>query len=158
MKKLKQSQVILYRKKMLKSQDGNCAFCGQECKKPCLDHAHHAPYKDKIRGVICNWCNIALGKLENVRVRTGTSWEEFEQSFHKAFIYIHGPAGWKYDEADWHPSKRKSERIAFGKLKAQEQGIALINLAQEVNYFGPIVAKNQKGRVALFVKLNNKTE
>ena len=64
---------------MLKNQGGKCAFCGEPCVKPCLDHAHYEPHKDKVRGVICNWCNIAMGKLENARIRTGTPWEAFKQ-------------------------------------------------------------------------------
>lgn len=57
-----------------------------------------------------------------------------------------------------HPSKRKSEVTAFRKLSAEEQGYALIRLCQEVNYQGYVTAKNATQRVALFRKLNNKTQ
>ena len=88
MRKLKQSEVKAYREEMLKKQNGKCAFCGEDCEKPCLDHAHLPPWKHKVRGVVCNWCNIAIGKLENARVRTGTSWETFENSFPDVHHYV----------------------------------------------------------------------
>ena len=147
--KLKQSQVKAYREAMLKAQDGKCAFCGQDCKKPCLDHAHMEPYKDKIRGVICNWCNIAIGKLENARVRTGTSWGDFALSFPAVFRYI--DTAW-YRSADWHPAKRKSEVTAFRKMNADEQHKRLSDMMDGF----PFVAKNATERIKIFRKLNNK--
>ena len=153
MRKLKQSEVKAYREAMLKAQDGKCAFCGQDCKKPCLDHAHMEPYKDKIRGVICNWCNIAIGKLENSRVRTGTSWEEFYKTFHKVWEYVHGVSmDEEYENADWHPSKRKSEVTEFRKLSAYDQIEELYELTDQ-----DIIPTNATERIKLFKKLNNKT-
>ena len=153
MRKLKQSEVKAYREAMLKAQDGKCAFCGQDCKKPCLDHAHMEPYKDKIRGVICNWCNIAIGKLENARVRTGTSWEEFYKTFHKVWEYVHGVSmDEEYENADWHPAKRKSEVTAFRKLSADDQIEELYELTDQ-----DIIPTNATERIKLFKKLNNKT-
>ena len=153
MRKLKQSEVKAYREAMLKAQDGKCAFCGQDCKKPCLDHAHMEPYKDKIRGVICNWCNIAIGKLENARVRTGTSWEEFYKTFHKVWEYVHGVSmDEEYENADWHPSKRKSEVTEFRKLSAYDQIEELYELTDQ-----DIIPTNATERIKLFKKLNNKT-
>tara|TARA_R110002126_G_scaffold60094_1_gene156795 strand:- start:34 stop:507 length:474 start_codon:yes stop_codon:yes gene_type:complete len=157
MKRLKQSHVSEYRKEMLKDQGGNCAFCGQECKKPCLDHAHMDPYKDKVRGVLCNWCNIAIGKLENARVRTGTSWEDFEKSFPDVWEYIYDydplhdhEEG--YSKADWHPSKRKSEVTEFRNLHVDEQWDVLKQMGADFK-----IVSNKEYRVALFKKLNNKT-
>lgn len=147
MKKLKQSQIKSYREAMLKDQDGLCAFCGEPCAKPCLDHAHREPHKDRIRAVICNWCNIAIGKLENARVRTGTPWEAFKQSFAGVYWYI-----WNdYSVADWHPSRRKSEVIAFKKMSAEDQSLTLHMMGVKDN------PKNAKERIALFRKLNAKT-
>ena len=161
MKRLKQSQVSEYRKVMLHAQGGKCAFCGQDCKKPCLDHAHMEPYKEKIRGVICNWCNIAIGKLENARVRTGTSWEEFYKTFHKVWEYVHGVSmDEEYENADWHPSKRKSEVTEFRKMKALEQYDVLTNMMDDDSKVWPTQfyqTKNATERVALFKKLNSKT-
>ena len=168
MKRLKQSEVKAYRDQMLKAQDGKCAFCGQDCKKPCLDHAHRDPYKDKIRGVVCNWCNIAIGKLENARVRTGTSWEDFEKSFKKIHYYIWGD--WAnyltsgFSEADWHPSKRKSEVTEFRKMTSNKQRHRLREMVIEVSDYSRNglykewkSLKNATERVSLFKKLNNKT-
>ena len=152
--KLKQSQVKAYREAMLKAQGGKCAFCGQDCKKPCLDHAHMEPYKDKIRGVICNWCNIAIGKLENARVRTGTSWTDFQRSFPVVMDYIMGlkPPAVSFECSDWHPSKRKSEVTAFRKMNADEQHKRLSDMMDGF----PFVAKNATERIKIFRKLNNK--
>jgi hypothetical protein len=161
-RKLKQSEVKAYRENMLKEQGGKCAFCGQDCKKPCLDHAHREPYKDKIRGVICNFCNIAIGKLENCRVRTGTSWETFGKSFPHVYSYIRTPQGehrafTTYLDADWHPSKRKSEVTEFRKLSASGQMDALRKTANKQAFLLPKEPKNATQRIALFRKLNNKT-
>ena len=156
MKRLKQSHVSEYRKEMLKDQDGKCAFCGQEAKKPCLDHAHMEPYKDKVRGVLCNWCNIAIGKLENARVRTGTSWEDFKKSFRRVHSYtwniqtVYDMEG--YDYSDWHPSKRKSEVTEFRNLHVDEQWDVLKQMGADFK-----IVSNKEYRVALFKKLNNKT-
>ena len=155
--KLKQSQVKAYRDEMLMEQDGKCAYCGQDCKKPCLDHAHMEPYKDKIRGVICNWCNIAIGKLENARVRTGTSWEDFDNAFTDAHDYIHYAPG---PHADWHPSKRKSEVTEFRKMNAAHQVNQLIlkGISLGLDLADPKYnCKNATDRIKLFRKLNNKT-
>tara|TARA_R110000787_G_scaffold43703_1_gene107153 strand:- start:609 stop:965 length:357 start_codon:yes stop_codon:yes gene_type:complete len=115
------------------------------------------PYKDKIRGVICNWCNIAIGKLENARVRTGTNWCAFADSFPYVFNYIHGVRQLRspipgYDHFDWHPSKRKSEVTAFRKMNADEQHKRLSDMMDGF----PFVAKNATERIKIFRKLNNK--
>jgi hypothetical protein len=107
------------------------------------------PYKDKIRGVICNWCNIAIGKLENARVRTGTSWEDFDNAFTDAHDYIHYAPG---PHADWHPSKRKSEVTEFRKLHVDEQWDVLKQMGADFK-----IVSNKEYRVALFKKLNSKT-
>jgi hypothetical protein len=158
MRKLKQSEVKAYRENMLKEQGGKCAFCGQDCKKPCLDHAHMDPYKDKIRGVICNWCNIAIGKLENARVRTGTDWEAFMRSFPRAYCYVtNNLEEGGYSGADWHPAKRKSELTEFRKLKAQDQTKVLSDMEHALGIKIAFVPRNEKQRIHLFRKLNNKT-
>jgi len=160
MKRLKTTDIKAYRENMLNDQGGKCAFCGQDCKKPCLDHAHKEPYKDKVRGVICNWCNIAIGKLENARVRTGTDWDEFRTSFPKVWTYAQGShinvfSG--YQGADWHPDKRKSEVIEFRKMKAEEQMMALIDIGYDGDADWGTPPRNATERVALFKRLNNKT-
>ncbi len=154
MKKLKQPDIKAYRENMLREQGGKCAFCGYGCTKPCLDHAHMEPYKDRIRGVICNWCNIAIGKLENARVRTGTDWNSFCRSFPHVYSYVKNPG---LHKADWHPHKRKSELIEFKKLKAPEQTKRLSDMEHELGIPLAFVPKNVKQRVALFGKLNAKT-
>lgn len=58
--------------KMYKQQDGKCAICGEEdsCNKNgvtrtlSVDHCHNT---GKIRGLLCNECNIGLGKFKDNR-------------------------------------------------------------------------------------------
>ena len=47
-------------------QNKNCNICGKELDKKCIDHCHETK---KIRGVLCNNCNTALGLFkDNVSV------------------------------------------------------------------------------------------
>lgn len=150
-KKLKQTEIKAYRENMLKDQDGLCALCNHEIdSKAVLDHAHYEPYKDKVRGVIHNSCNIYLGKLENSMIFQGED---------LLSILRFSPAAWQYivkdySKADWHPHKRKSEVTAFKKLSSEDQRNHL--LVKGVDPVDPNM-KNQAGRVGLFKKLNAKT-
>jgi hypothetical protein len=49
--------------KLKKKQRGRCALCKRRKAKGhlCVDHDHKT---DKIRGLLCNGCNTALGFLE----------------------------------------------------------------------------------------------
>jgi hypothetical protein len=46
---------------MLLKQEGKCAICKDLLKKPCIDHCHTT---GKVRGLLCNNCNFALGYIE----------------------------------------------------------------------------------------------
>jgi len=48
--------------KMLKKQKGNCAICKLLMKRVCIDHCHK---KMKVRGLLCNSCNLAIGLLKD---------------------------------------------------------------------------------------------
>jgi len=53
---------------MLKSQNGLCACCGQPPptgRRLCVDHDHKT---GKIRGLLCDGCNVTTGYLESPRV------------------------------------------------------------------------------------------
>jgi hypothetical protein len=52
--------------KMLKDQRGCCASCGDQLKRPHLDHCHKT---GMIRGILCHHCNIALGMLRDDPIR-----------------------------------------------------------------------------------------
>lgn len=149
MRKLKQSDIKEYREAMLNEQGGQCAFCHEDCVKPTLDHAHRDPHKDKVRGVICNSCNVLLGKCENSAVRLGVGMDGLRKFAWQIAFY----ATADYSDADWHPSKRKSEEREFGKLKAHDQVLALIPLGA---FRKEDIPKNKIQRIALFKKLNNK--
>ena len=45
----------------LKEQDGRCAICDNEMKKPQADHCHTT---GNFRGVLCMPCNMGLGRYE----------------------------------------------------------------------------------------------
>lgn len=54
--------------KILASQNGVCAICGKfrlakNQKRMGVDHCHDT---EKVRGILCNWCNDAIGKLNNI--------------------------------------------------------------------------------------------
>jgi len=46
---------------MLLKQEGKCAICKDLLEKPCIDHCHTT---GKVRGLLCNNCNFALGYIE----------------------------------------------------------------------------------------------
>jgi hypothetical protein len=49
--------------KMFADQNGKCAICLSKCKTErnlCVDHCHKTK---KIRGLLCQYCNTAIGKL-----------------------------------------------------------------------------------------------
>lgn len=54
------------RARMWASQDGRCAVCGVgiplDDKKTHIDHCHET---GKIRGILCQGCNIALGQIKD---------------------------------------------------------------------------------------------
>lgn len=47
-------------------QSNKCAICGEELIKPFLDHDHRT---NKIRGILCRNCNIAIGLLSDSPVK-----------------------------------------------------------------------------------------
>jgi len=52
--------------RLLKHQSNCCAICGAEkCKngdRLCVDHCHE---KNEIRGLLCHYCNTAIGKFKD---------------------------------------------------------------------------------------------
>lgn len=47
---------------ILCAQNGECRICRKSKEKMCLDHCH---VTGKIRGILCNECNIAIGALKD---------------------------------------------------------------------------------------------
>lgn len=46
---------------MLTKQQGVCAICKTPPKRPCVDHCHRT---NRVRGILCHKCNIALHAIE----------------------------------------------------------------------------------------------
>ena len=68
--------------KILDSQKGCCAICGTQKlgyghSRLCVDHCHTT---GKIRGLLCNACNIALGKFEDKKQRLLNAIHYLEES------------------------------------------------------------------------------
>jgi hypothetical protein len=67
MRKLKASEVALYRETLLQKQMGRCALCGELIEgDDVLDHDHKTGI---VRGVVHRGCNAMLGHIENNRAR-----------------------------------------------------------------------------------------
>ena len=54
-----------------------CDICGKELEKKCIDHCHETK---KIRGVLCNNCNTALGLFKDDPVRIENAIRYLEQA------------------------------------------------------------------------------
>lgn len=48
---------------MLARQNGACALCGGEMKRPVVDHCHQT---GRVRGILCHPCNIKLPTVEDM--------------------------------------------------------------------------------------------
>jgi hypothetical protein len=51
--------------KMIQNQHNKCKICGEDFvgkKEPCVDHDHKT---NKVRGIICNRCNVLVGLVES---------------------------------------------------------------------------------------------
>ena len=55
----------------------NCQICGVEMEKKCIDHCHETK---KIRGVLCNNCNTALGLFKDNQKVMKNAIQYLEQS------------------------------------------------------------------------------
>jgi len=87
---LKQKDIERIRRKILKKQKGKCAICGQVPRTPCLDHHHVKRIKGtgKVRGVLCNACNVFIAKSENNAVRYGVSQEQLPERLRQFADYL----------------------------------------------------------------------
>ena len=155
MKRLKQSEVKSYRENMLLMEQSECcALCGKQItKRATLDHAHRGIHKDKIRGVLHDFCNRFLGKAENLLMRTCQPDSVMKDISPKIYDYITAD----YSKADWHPAKRKSEVIAFKNEFAANQKRILKGMALKQDNYDELDDSTAKKRVAHFKRLNAKT-
>ena len=47
---------------MYETQEGKCQICGEKHKTLCIDHDHNT---GKVRGLLCNHCNWAIGHFRD---------------------------------------------------------------------------------------------
>ena len=52
------------RENLIKSQNGQCAICGYFFKSERHTHIDHCHTTNKIRGILCTHCNVAIGMLK----------------------------------------------------------------------------------------------
>ena len=52
--------------KLLTLQNGKCAICSIETSVLCMDHNH---ISNKLRGLLCNRCNLAIGLMNEDTAR-----------------------------------------------------------------------------------------
>jgi hypothetical protein len=69
--------------KMIATQHGRCAICGRDLstlppKKVHIDHDHKTGI---VRGILCHWCNLGIGKFK-----------DDPSALRRAFAYIRGSA------------------------------------------------------------------
>ena len=50
---------------MVKDQNNSCAICLNKFKDKRGKHVDHSHKTDKVRGILCNSCNLALGKFKD---------------------------------------------------------------------------------------------
>jgi hypothetical protein len=61
----------------LSDQNGVCAICEQEMKRPCVDHSH---ITGSVRGILCHACNIRIGGWDDLE------WRERAQAYLQAVL------------------------------------------------------------------------
>lgn len=69
MRRLTKAELPGYRKKWTREQNGVCPLCTRTMDEDTVvDHDHKT---GDCRAVVCRWCNVILGKLENWAGRIG---------------------------------------------------------------------------------------
>jgi hypothetical protein len=53
------------RQNLIDQQNGQCAICGYFFKSEKHTHIDHCHTTGKIRGILCSYCNVALGLLKD---------------------------------------------------------------------------------------------
>lgn len=109
MKRLKQSQILAYKKKLLEAQDYKCSVCSIDLREVptrniCLDHDHTQGH---VRGVLCRNCNGIEGKVHNLARRgaRGRGPSDFLQRI-LAYWEEHATTD---SESVYHPSHKTDE-------------------------------------------------
>ena len=129
---LKQSELKDLREKILKKNNYICPICERKISidEAVVDHIHGShkslyPETNKlIRNVICRTCNIILGKIENIYIRSPKEYKEqvdLEKILQNISIYINTyKEKNNFDMYLVHPTEWKPKKIkksSFNKLK-----------------------------------------
>ena len=71
---------------ILQLQNGVCAIClrHQRYKRLSIDHDHKTK---RVRGLLCNWCNRALGKFVDSPIRLRRA-AEYLETFESKLVHI----------------------------------------------------------------------
>lgn len=110
-RQLKSTEIKSLRNWILhKKQDNKCLICGNEPKRPCLDHDHKKRIKGTglIRGVLCSTCNVFIAKSENNCVRYGIKIKDLPTILRSVADYL---------EKDQYPYIHPSEKPKDKHLK-----------------------------------------
>ncbi len=117
---MKTKDIKPVRAELLMQQGGVCLVCGEEPKRPCLDHSHTKRVKGTglVRGVLCNSCNVFIAKSENNCTRYGFSQKALPNILRSMADYF---------ERDHHPLRHPSEappvpkvmKSSYNKMKKQ---------------------------------------
>lgn len=126
MRQLKSTDIPKLRSWILKKkQGGKCAICGAIPERPCLDHHHVKKIKGtgRIRGVLCNKCNVFIAKSENNCLRYGISQTDLPKILRSMAEYLE-----RNQYPYIHPSEKPSVQIltrrSYDKLQRAYTGRA----------------------------------
>lgn len=53
------------RDQLIEEQDGKCAVCGDEFRNPKATHIDHCHDSGRVRGILCEGCNLGLGSFKD---------------------------------------------------------------------------------------------
>ena len=118
-RQLKSTEIASLRNWILnKRQDGKCLICGNEPKRPCLDHDHIKRIKGTglIRGVLCSSCNVFIAKSENNCIRYGIKIKELPDILRSVANYLEKKQ-YPYIHPSEKPKELKLKKNSFKKIK-----------------------------------------
>jgi len=108
MNRLKTTQILEHKKKLIEAQDGKCAICEIDLRAlpvrdVCLDHCHK---RGHVRAALCRNCNGIEGKIYNLanRGKRGRTPDDFLERVLRYWGSHSNP-----ENPVYHPSHRTEE-------------------------------------------------